>query len=144
MYDSYVIMEGDTLNSIASKLKTSPEIIESLNNNFSLIPGSVINVPKSNDYFDYYQVERGDTLYNIASLYGIDVKLLSMLNGINVSDYIYPKQVLLVPKKGVTLYITATGDTLDEIVKGFNVSLMDLVKQNKKIYLQAEQLIVYK
>lgn len=144
MYDSYVIMEGDTLNSIASKLKTSPEIIETLNNNFSLIPGSVINVPKSNDYFDYYQVERGDTLYNIASLYGIDVKLLSMLNGINVSDYIYPKQVLLVPKKGVTLYITATGDTLDEIVKGFNVSLMDLVKQNKKIYLQAEQLIVYK
>ncbi|MBQ9853594.1 MAG: LysM peptidoglycan-binding domain-containing protein [Bacilli bacterium] len=144
MYDSYVIMEGDTLNSIASKLKTSPEIIETLNNNFSLIPGSVINVPKSNDYFDYYQVERGDTLYNIASLYGIDVKLLSMLNGINVSDYIYPKQVLLVPKKGVTLYITATGDTLDEIVKGFNVSLMDLVKQNKKIYLQPEQLIVYK
>lgn len=144
MYDSYVIMEGDTLNSIASKLKTSPEIIETLNNNFSLIPGSVINVPKSNDYFDYYQVERGDTLYNIASLYGIDVKLLSVLNGINVSDYIYPKQVLLVPKKGVTLYITATGDTLDEIVKGFNVSLMDLVKQNKKIYLQPEQLIVYK
>ena len=144
MYDSYVIMEGDTLNSIASKLKTSPEIIETLNNNFSLIPGSVIDVPKSNDYFDYYQVEKGDTLYNISSLYGIDVKLLSMLNGINVSDYIYPKQILLVPRKGITLYITASGDTLDEIVKGFNVSIMDLVKQNKNIYLQPEQLIVYK
>lgn len=144
MYDSYVVMEGDTLNSIASKLNISPEIIEKINNNFSLIPGSIIDVPKSNDYFGYYQVEKGDTLYNIASLYGIDVRLLSTLNGINVNDYIYPEQILLVPRKGVTLYITATGDTLDEIVKGFNVSLVDLVRQNKNIYLQPEQLIVYK
>ena len=42
------------------------------------------------------------------------------------------------------LYITASGDTLSEIAKGFNVSIDKLVGQNDNIYLQSEQLIVYK
>lgn len=144
MYDSYIVNEGDTLNSISSKLNISPEIIETLNNNFSLIPGNALVVPKSNKYFDYYQVEKGDTLYKIASLNNIDVNLLAMLNGVNTSDYIYPKQVLLIPRKGVTLYITAEGDTLEEVSKGFRVPIEELISQNNKIYLQPEQLIVYK
>lgn len=94
--------------------------------------------------FDYYTVKNGDTLYNISNGNNIDVSLLAQLNGFNKDDYIYPNQVLLVPKAGSVIYITANGDTLSEVAKGLGVSVMDLINQNDNIYLQPEQLIIYK
>lgn len=146
MYDTYLIEEDDTIDSIASKYGISPEILRELNGYvFNLVPGNTLVVPRRrNDYFDYYTVSKGDTLYKIASDNNIEPSLLAQLNGINKSDYIYPNQTLLVPRSGTMLYITASGDTLSEIAKGFNVSIDKLVGQNDNIYLQSEQLIVYK
>ena len=97
-----------------------------------------------NKYFDYYTVTNGDTLYKIADKIKIDPKLLAGLNGINMDDYIYPNQVLLIPKGGTILYITGIGDTLSEVAMGFKTDIMNLIEQNDKIYLQPEQLIIYK
>lgn len=146
MYDTYVVLENDTINSISSKFKTSPEVIYQLNGyEFELKPGMTIVVPRvTSKYFDYYKVSKGDTLYQIAKDSGIDSKLLAQLNGINIYDYIYPEQVLLVPKAGSILYITAVGDTLAEVAKGLKTNISELAMQNEKIYLQPEQLIVYK
>ena len=95
-------------------------------------------------YFDYYTITKGDTLYKIASDNNISPKLLAELNGLNETDYIYPNQILLVPKGGTILYITTTGDTLNEIATGLKTSVEKLTNQNPNIYLQPEQLIVYK
>lgn len=145
MTDTYKVMENDTIESIASKYGTSLEIINFLNNNIKIQPGMIINVPRiQSDYFDYYVVRKGDTLYDIANSFKIEPSLLSKLNGINLDDYIYPNQVLLIPKPGSILYFTANGDTLSEVANGINANMEELLKQNKKIYLQPEQLIVYK
>ena len=98
----------------------------------------------NNNYFNYYTVTKGDTLYKIATTNNINPTLLANLNGINETDYIYPNQVLLIPKSGSILYITNIGDTLNEVAKGFKISEEELLKQNRNIYLQPEQLIVYK
>ncbi len=97
-----------------------------------------------NEYFDYYTVVNGDTLYKVAKDNNMDVSLLAQLNGIKEEDYIYPNQVLLMPKAGSFLYITGVGDTLQEIMDGLNVDIDKLLMQNKRIYLQPEQLIIYK
>lgn len=146
MYDTYVIEENDTINSISSKFNTSPEVIYQLNGYvLDIVPGNTLVVPRIiSNYFDYYKVSKGDTLYKIANDNNMDPELLAQLNGINKSDYIYPNQTLLIPKAGSILYITASGDTLSEVAKGFNVSLDKLISQNDHIYLQPEQLIVYK
>ena len=146
MYDTYIVKENDTIDSISTKYNTSPEVLYQLNGyEFNLEPGMTLIVPKvTSKYFDYYKVTKGDTLYKIASNSGIDPKLLVQLNGINVNDYIYPNQVLLTPKAGSILYFTAEGDTLTEVAKGFKTSVNQLISQNDKIYLQPEQLIVYK
>lgn len=146
MYDTYVVMMGDTLESISSKFKTSPEVIRQLNGYvLDIEPGMTLVVPRgSSKYFDYYTVTKGDTLYKIAQDNKIDPRLLAQLNGINQSDYIYPNQVLLVPRAGSILYITAVGDTLGEVAQGLKTDILELAKQNDKIYLQPEQLIVYK
>ena len=146
MYDTYMIIDNDTIDIIASKFNTSPEILYQLNGrNVKIIPGNTLVVPKNNNsLFDYYTVSKGDTLYKIAEVNNIDPNLLAELNGINKNDYIYPNQTLLVPKPGTILYITAVGDTLSGIVKGLNVDMNKLLSQNDNIYLQPEQLIVYK
>jgi len=146
MYDTYVIEKNDTIGSISSKFNTSPEVIYQLNGYvLDLVPGSTIVVPRvTSNYFDYYTVSKGDTLYKIAQDSKIDADLLAQLNGINKSDYIYPNQTLLIPKEGSILYITGVGDTLSEIAKGLNIGIDKLISQNDNIYLQPEQLIVYK
>ena len=113
-------------------------------NNDMFIVNESSNTTGSNNYFDYYQVIKGDTLYKIANDNNINPNLLAELNGINTSDYIYPNQVLLIPKAGSKLYITAIGDTLAEVAKGLDTDIETLVNQNRKIYLQPEQLLVYK
>ena len=146
MYDTYVIKNGDTVATISSKFNTSPEVIYQLNGYvLDLVPGNTLVVPRvTSNYFDYYTVTKGDTLYKIANDNNIDADLLAQLNGINKADYIYPNQTLLIPKAGSILYITAAGDTLSEIAKGMNIGIDKLISQNDNIYLQPEQLIVYK
>jgi len=146
LYSTYLILDGDTINSISSKFNTSPEVIYQLNGyEFDVVPGMNIVVPRvTSKYFDYYTVSKGDSLFKIANSNNIDPKLLAQLNGINTNDYIYPNQVLLIPKAGSILYITAVGDTLSEVANGLGTNILELVKQNEKIYLQSEQLIVYK
>lgn len=94
--------------------------------------------------FDYYTIKTGDSLYKIAKDNMLNPILLAKLNGLNVDDYIYPNQVLIIPKAGMILYFTSEGDTLSELAEGLNVNLNDLIAQNPKIYLQPEQLIIYK
>ena len=98
----------------------------------------------NNRIFDFYKVGSGDTLYKIAINNNINPTLLAQLNGLNESDYIYPEQVLLIPKAGCLLYFTAVGDTLGEVASGLKADMDDFLDQNKNIYLQPEQLIVYK
>ena len=145
MFDKYTILENDTYDNVASKFNISTALLKSINNNADFKPGNIILVPKySNNIFDYYVVSVGDTLYKISNDNNIDVSLLAQLNGVNKDDYIYPNQILLIPRAGSIFYITADGDTLDEIVNGIGISADDLISQNKNIYLQPEQLIVYK
>ena len=94
--------------------------------------------------FDYYQVNTGDSLSKIAKEKNINPSLIAILNGLNENDYIYPNQVLIIPKAGSKLYVTAIGDTLKEVAKGLNVTPEQLITQNDNLYLQPEQLIVYK
>ena len=138
MYDTYKVITGDTLESISSKFKTSPEVIKQLNGYIlDVEPGDSLVVPRiSSKYFDYYTVSKGDSLYKIAQSVNMNPLLLAQLNGIDQNDYIYPNQVLLIPKAGSILYFTGVGDTLGEISQGINADIMELIKQNNNIYLQ--------
>lgn len=146
MYDIYVVMPNDTLDSIANKYNVSIDMIKQFNGyDIELRPGMKLLIPKNNSkYFSYYVINKGDTLYKIASDNNINANLLAELNGINLDDYIYPNQVLLVPKAGSILYFTQIGDTLLDVSKKFKTSIDNLLKENENIYLQPEQLIVYR
>ena len=144
MYDIYQIMVGDTLNSIAQKFNTTSEMLQRINPNSSFGVGNSIVVPRINEYFEVYNIQKGDSLYAIARRYNTDYNLLAMLNGLNVSDYIYPNTTILVPKKDVKYYITKDNDTIKSVNKLLGSDINKLLGQNNNIYLKEGQLIVYK
>ena len=95
-------------------------------------------------FYDIYEIKKGDTLYKISKEFNVNTKLLAELNGLNIDDYIYPEQILLVPKKDVSYYITKDGDTLYTVSNVFDTKESNIVSQNKTIYLLPGQMIFFK
>lgn len=148
MYDKYLIKEGETLEDIASRFNTSVDMILNINDIYSreyLRAGEEIIVPKNQEsYFTYYTVNQGDSLYQIARKYNINPSLLALLNGLNMEDYIYPNQRLIIPKSGYSFYITKDGDTLEIVRDKFNKNWEDILRYNETIYLLPGQLMINK
>ena len=92
----------------------------------------------------YSNTKSGDNLYQIAREYNINASDLAAINGIKVDEYLYPNQQLMVPTNKTLVYVTKEGDTLDVVLDNFNTSYDNIKRQNKKIYLMPEQLIIFK
>ena len=75
-----------------------------------------------NNFYDTYKINKGDSLYKISKKFNVNTNLLAELNGLDIDDYIYPEQVILIPKSNVSYYITKEGDTLKNISEIFKVS----------------------
>lgn len=148
MYDIYTVKDGDTIESIASNYNVTPYIIYKLNNlaiNSKINTNDKLIVPRVADsYFLYYTIKKGDSLYKIADKYGVDYKLLALINGIDVNDYIYPNQVISVPKSNISYYVVEKDDTIEDVSNKLGISVMDVINNNNKLYLVPEQLIIYK
>lgn len=148
MYEIYKVGPADTVETIAQAFNISPSNLYKINGfspDYILKPGNNIIVPKvKNSYFEYYTIKKGDNLYKIAKDYNTNPNLLAILNGLELEDYIYPNQTIVVPQKGVGIYITQDGDTIGGITKGIGTNYESLLSQNPQIYLMPEQIIVYK
>ena len=149
MYRVYQVQNGDTLASVASKLGMSVSELASLNGlmiSAILVPGQYIIVPNNsgNEYFDMYVIQKGDTIYELARKFNTDPTSLLRLNGLNNTDVIYPGDEILVPKNGVSFYVTGNDDTLDMVTKKLGTNASELARQNKIIYLTNDQLIVFR
>lgn len=94
------------------------------------------------DYYEYYIIEKGDSLYGIARKFNINPELLAGLNGLSMEDYIYPNQEILIPKNNYSYYITKAGDTLDMVANLFKVSSNEVIRNNGVIYLAEGQVLV--
>lgn len=148
MFNRYITKDGESLRTISEKLNISLEKLQKVNNLYylgELRAGSEIILPEnSKNYFNYYMIEKGDSIYAIARKYNINPNLLAAMNGLKNEDYIYPGQEILIPKSNYSYYLTAEGDTLDMISKAFNKPMSKVIEENEIIYLLPDQLIVSK
>ena len=145
MYDKYTVGYNETLSDIASRFNTTKEELLSVNNIYDegmVRAGMDIAVPVSNDYFTTYTVNSGDNLYAISRRYNINPTLLAALNGLNMDDYIYPNQKIMIPKSGYSFYITKDGDTLSTVADKFKRNVNELTSMNNTIYLLPGQLMI--
>lgn len=147
MYEIYTIKFGENIDDILDLYKIDMEELIKLNGIIeldNLKEGMQIIVPvRNNEIYNYYTVKKGDTLYQIADMYNVDVNLLTKINGLEDNEYIYPNQTLIIPKEGVNLYLTEGNDTLNLVLEKLNIGLDKLIEDNENIYLREEQLLVF-
>ena len=148
MYQIYQVAPNDTIVSIAGKFNTTIDEIRKINGmnlNNMLMPGNYIVVPNvRNDLYIRYTVVKGDNLYSIAQNNGTTVQTLVAINGLEENAFIYPNQEILIPRRDLGIYVTVEDDTLSGVSEKSGVSIEDLIRENQRLYLLPEQIIVYK
>ena len=140
--DTYTVRPGDTLWEIARMFDLSVDELKAINNLTSNIIsiGQVLKVSKDNmTSSDTYTVKPGDTLWEIARMFGISVDELKAMNNLT-SNIISIGQVLkvkgdLMPNdmpsvQGEDTYTVQFGDTLYKISKMYNTTVEDLMELN--------------
>ena len=148
MYEIYTIKFGDNINSILDKYSITMDELVKLNGIIdlnNLKEGMQIIVPSMNngEIYQYYTVEKGDTIYSIAKKFDIDSNLLTKINGLEDNDYICPNQTVIVPKDGINIYLTSNNDTIKTVLDKLNITMEELVNKNKEVYLKEEQILVF-
>lgn len=147
-YDTYIVMRGETLRSVATQFGTSVNTLLSLNpsiTNANLIyEGQRLVVPSGRGVpsdppspppsgGDTYYVQRGDTLRIIAARLGTTVDVLIRLNPqISNPNVIYVGQAITVPGDAAT-YVVQRGDTLRIIANKFGTTVNNLLYLNPNI-----------
>ena len=96
----YEVKPGDTLYSIAKKYNTTPETIKNYNNLTSnlLTINQVLQIPVERVLTEniIYTVKKGDSLYQIANNFGVNVAEIMNLNNLT-STLLSVGQTLLIP-----------------------------------------------
>ncbi|MCX4364474.1 MAG: LysM peptidoglycan-binding domain-containing protein [Bacilli bacterium] len=145
----YVIKEGDTLYSIATKHNTTVDEIKKLNNlkGNTLTVGNTLKLPESkptkpttpsiSNKENTYIVKSGDTLYSIASKYNTTVDEIKRINNLK-NNTLTIGSVLELPNQkemennNPNVYTVQVGDTLYSIARKFGLSVDKLKLLNNK------------
>ena len=141
----YVVQRGDSLYSIAKKFDITVDALKSANNlqNNLISIGQKLVVPgftESTGSNINYVVQKGDSLYSIASKYNTTVNDIKALNNLS-SNILNVGQIIRIPTKETVIiepdlgaptntYIVQFGDTLYTIANNNNISVDELIRLN--------------
>jgi len=142
--NTYTVVYGDTLYSIARKFNTTATELKKINNltTNSLSIGQVLKIPSTESETDTgkkeensYIVQKGDSLYQIAKKYNTTVDELKKVNNLT-SNVLSIGQKLTLPSTkeespiGYITYTVQKGDSLYQIAKKYNTTVDELKKIN--------------
>lgn len=94
---------------------------------------NVINtekVPQRRTKIEYYVVQDGDTVFDIAKKYNITANTIIWENGLNKYGFIsLGKKLTILPTTGI-IYEVKKYDTISKIAKEYNIEETDIIKTN--------------
>ena len=96
--NTYTVKSGDSLYSIARKYGITVDALKSANGKTSnlLSIGEILVIPTTTSTSRTYTVQQGDSLWKIATNYGVSVNALKQANNLT-SDLLSIGQVLVIP-----------------------------------------------
>ncbi len=147
---TYTVQPGNTLGEIAQRYGTTYQELAKINgiaNPNLIFPGQVLKIITNTNMPGQetreagsiiYTVQRGNTLSQIAQVYGTTVQEIATTNRISNVNLIFPGEQLKItnstrqPAREINqaVYIVKSGDTLSGIARRFGVTVNDLVTRN--------------
>ena len=134
----YTVKKGDSLYVIANKYGITVDELKAANNLSSnlLNVGQILKIPKKEEAtpseYEVYTVKSGDSLWSIATNYGVSVDDIINLNNLGTTILQIGQQILI-PKQVESeknVYIVKAGDNLYSIANKYNITVNELKKVN--------------
>ena len=136
----YTVVQGDTIDSIASKYNVMAETVLGSNGIFdsqeNLAPGRVLVIPPVDGM--YYVAQKGDTADTVAHRFQVEPDAVTSYkrNVVNPDGTINEGQALVVPggmmpeRDTVLTYTVRSGDTLRSIAARFQIDVPTMINSN--------------
>ncbi|ARN77149.1 hypothetical protein BST97_03615 [Nonlabens spongiae] len=146
-FDYYYVEKGDTKFGLSKKFNVSIAELESINPNMvpTLLADTQIRVPKvtttnitNTEGLKTHYVQKGETLYGIARMYGITLDQLINANIDRLGNVLLAGQTLVIPDAASPspsqtdddFYLVQAGDTKYGLSKKFNATIEQLESLN--------------
>lgn len=144
-YITYIVQRGDSLYKIANNYNTTVAAIMQANQltNTTLSIGQTLLIPTANisPETDYYIVQLGDSLYNIAKKYNTTINDIIELNNLQttvlqvgdkllIPNYVAPPNDEEKPSINTEVYVVQAGDSLYNIAKKYNTTVDEIKRVN--------------
>lgn len=81
-------------------------------------------------YYSVYQVQKGDTISDIANSFDISIDTILSANAIQSARSLRPSQLLKIPNISGIIYTAKAGDTVDSIAQKYEISADRLIETN--------------
>ena len=152
--DYYIVQKGDSLWSIANKYGITVQELKKLNNlssNMISVGQKLLVVDNESNFTNYYIVQKGDTLYNIANKYGLSVEELKKMNNLSTNNLSINQKLYVsgwnsnMFDNNSSVYIVKKGDSLWSIANKNNTTvdkLKDINNLNSNLLSVGQKLLI--
>lgn len=145
-------LEASSTSDMIKTMKTNASMVDGkafTNENSSVVDGpagTYIGEPVVSDRISLYTVRKGDTLEQVAKMYGVTPSTILWANDMKRGDTLKPDQVLVIlPISGIK-YTIKKGDTLASITKQYKADIEEIknfnnIDENTKLAVGDEIII---
>lgn len=99
-------------------------------NRGGFIPTGGMTAVVADSQVRYYQVQKGDTLWDISRSFNVDVQTVAAINNLDRNSILKIGQTLQMPGTGARMHVIRSGETMWDIAARYDVSLASLKAAN--------------
>lgn len=128
----YLVMEGDTLATVAQKVQVDVQKLRKINRlseNATLIMGQQLILPQDANAQQVHKVEAGQTLSYISLLYDISQEDLILYNDLESKKLRVGQRLALTPNRPL-VHLVLMGETLYSLARRYSLSVDQLMQYN--------------
>lgn len=96
----------------------------------SFIPVASLNKITAESKIKYYEVKKGDTLWDIAQKHQVELSTLQVMNNLNKNSILSVGQTLEIPYNRAKVHTISKGETMWDIALKYEVEVSQIIKAN--------------
>lgn len=96
----------------------------------SFVPVCTINTISTESKVKYYEIKKGDTLWDISRKYQVDLNTVMVMNNLNKNSVLNVGQTIEIPYNRARVHTITKGETMWDISRKYEVDVSQIVRAN--------------